>query len=94
MLAWIGARLVEDITDRLEPEAEFAIAQDLGQPVGVYLGVRAVSGPCAATGTEQPDPVVVMQRPNRDPGQAGQLSDGEAAGGLLLLLAHDSDAKP
>ena len=70
-----GARVAQNGRDVVQGKAEFAVEQDVLQPLQVVIGVPAVTGSAAILRLQQPDLAVVVQRPDRHTGQVGDLPD-------------------
>ena len=73
--AGVGARIAQDGRDLVQGEAEFAVEQDVLQPLQVVIGVPAIAGPAAILRLQQADLAVVVQRPDRHTCQVGDLPD-------------------
>jgi hypothetical protein len=81
--------VVERPPDLFQRETEFAPDQDLLQPQQIGIGVEAIARRCSATGHEQADGVVMMQRANGDAREPGDV--------LHLVCArasHDISLRP
>src|SRR5687768_638452 len=66
-LASIKVRIGEDPLDLLEVESQFLEEQDLLQPLEVVFLVEPISGRAVRRRFQQPDLVVMVQRPHADP---------------------------
>jgi hypothetical protein len=71
VVARVLVRVGQDFRDLLQPEAKLAVEEDLPQSAQVVQRVLAVPGRGPGAGHEQAQPVVVVQRPHRDPGHPG-----------------------
>ena len=89
MRGGVGVRVVDEVRDLVEGEAELAVEHDLLQPLQIVLAVAAVAGRRAVARRQQSDLVVVVQGPHRDAGERGDLSYRVAHRFLLGL-----DARP
>ena len=65
----------ERIRDLAEREAQVAEGADLVEPPNVVLAIEPVARLRALRRPEQPDLVVVMERPHGEPGGRGKLAD-------------------
>ncbi len=79
---------VEDGLNVRQRKIEFAEEQDLLQPQQIGLTVQAIARRGSGRRFQQPDVVVVVQRPDADPGQSGQLLHG-----VGVAFAHDAQYK-
>jgi hypothetical protein len=70
----IGGALLEQRRDLLKRELQPAVDDDVLQPDEIGGGVEPVAGPRALARHDQPDLVVVVQRPHRHPEQVGHLA--------------------
>ena len=73
--AGIGTRIAQNGRDVVQGKAEFAVEQDVLQPLEIVIGVPAITGPAAILRLQQPDLAVVVQRPDRHTCQVGDLPD-------------------
>ena len=79
---------VEDGLDVRQRKIEFAEEQDLLQPQQIGFTVQAIARRGSGRRFQQPDVVVVVQRPDADPGQSSQLLHG-----MRMAFAHDAQYK-
>src|SRR5690606_16826207 len=71
----VAATPVQQLADLLQREPELAQREDLLEPRDLLLPVQPVAGAAARGRPQQPDPVVVVQGADGQPGPAGQLAD-------------------
>ena len=83
----VRGRVADQLRDLAQAEAEPPVGQHLPQPLRVGRVVGPVAGGGAPGRGQQPDLVVVMQRPHGDPGQFGQLPHGQ-------VIIHVPDYAP
>ncbi len=84
-----GPRIVvgrEQLACPVERQPEAAQRDDPVQPRHVLGAVEPMPRLGAADGTEQPDPVVVVQRPHGQPGGPGEVADAQ-----WRRFRHDAD---
>jgi hypothetical protein len=79
-----GGRVVDQVRDLPQPQAQAPVGQHLPQPFHVAGGVGPVPGRCPRGRPDEADRVVVVQRAG---GDAGQL--GHAPHGQVLFHADD-----
>src|SRR5215204_4734799 len=76
----IGTWIVHDGRDLFQGKPEFPVEQDLLQPLQIRLLVDAVSSRAASVGREQPDLIVVVQRPDRHTSEGRHFTNRVAHG--------------
>jgi hypothetical protein len=91
MLGGLGLGVADQLGYVGESEAKLAVEQDLLQPPQVVIVVTAVSRARAPGRRQQSDLVIVMQGPDADAGQPGDLAHRVAHGLPLMraILDHD-----
>src|SRR5262249_36723112 len=87
--ASVEAGVVERSSDLLERKPELASNEDLLEAKEVSFAVQPIPGRAPRAGREEPDVVVVMKRPDRDPGERRELLDQE-----LLSSLHGPYSAP
>jgi len=74
----IGSAIGHDVLDLVQSEPELAVEQDALQPIEIGVRVPAVAGVGPAAGAQQPDLVVMVQRPHGHAGEPGDRAHREA----------------
>ena len=85
----VGVAVGHDVLDLVQAEPELAVEQDPLQPIEIGVGVAAIAGSDRPLALEQPDLVVVVQRPHGHAGQPGHRADRVAH---RFVLRHDPRA--
>ncbi len=82
----IGVAIGHDVLDLIQAEPELAVEEDALQPIEIGVRVPAVAGIGPVAGLQQPDVVVVVQRPHGHPGHPGDRTYRQAHS---FVLRHD-----
>jgi hypothetical protein len=85
--------LRQNFGDLTEREAELAQPDDPIQPGKVVGVIEPVPSCHPGRGPQQPDLVVMVQRPDRQPGGLGQRADLPSPSGLLTMVLAGHDPK-
>ncbi len=88
-LGRIGSAIGHDVPDLVQAEPELAVEEDALQPIQIRVVVPAIAGLGPAAGAQQPDLVVVVQRPHGDPGEPGNRAYRQAH---WFVLRHEPRA--